>query len=152
MPNQTAPAPLTYCCSLVFRARPKSTCAQIVGRFLAAYRVGKVVPAVTPRFDFPMDLADGPKLRFRAASYSVLTVVRPQPMIFRETRLKGVFEIDLELQRDERGLFARSYCCARVRGAWPESPGRPVQRLLQPAARHAARHALPGSAATRKPS
>ena len=31
-------------------------------------------------------------------------------MIFRETRLKGVFEIDLTPQEDERGLFARSYC------------------------------------------
>jgi dTDP-4-dehydrorhamnose 3,5-epimerase len=31
-------------------------------------------------------------------------------MIFRETRLKGVFEIDLAVQDDERGWFARSYC------------------------------------------
>lgn len=31
-------------------------------------------------------------------------------MIFRETRLKGVFEIDLAPQQDERGFFARSYC------------------------------------------
>ena len=31
-------------------------------------------------------------------------------MIFRETRLKGVFEIELDAQDDERGLFARSYC------------------------------------------
>jgi dTDP-4-dehydrorhamnose 3,5-epimerase len=31
-------------------------------------------------------------------------------MIFRETRLKGVVEIELEMQADERGYFARSYC------------------------------------------
>jgi len=31
-------------------------------------------------------------------------------MIFRDTRLKGVFEIDLERIEDERGFFARSYC------------------------------------------
>jgi dTDP-4-dehydrorhamnose 3,5-epimerase len=31
-------------------------------------------------------------------------------MMFRETRLKGVFEIDLAVQDDERGWFARSYC------------------------------------------
>jgi dTDP-4-dehydrorhamnose 3,5-epimerase len=31
-------------------------------------------------------------------------------MIFRETTLKGVFEIELEVHADERGFFARSYC------------------------------------------
>ncbi len=31
-------------------------------------------------------------------------------MIFRETRLKGVFEIELAPQEDDRGVFARSYC------------------------------------------
>jgi dTDP-4-dehydrorhamnose 3,5-epimerase len=31
-------------------------------------------------------------------------------MIFRETRLNGVFEIDLTPNEDERGFFARSYC------------------------------------------
>jgi dTDP-4-dehydrorhamnose 3,5-epimerase len=31
-------------------------------------------------------------------------------MIFRESRLKGVFEIDVEPHADERGFFARSYC------------------------------------------
>ncbi len=31
-------------------------------------------------------------------------------MIFTETRLRGVFEIDLEAHEDERGFFARSYC------------------------------------------
>jgi dTDP-4-dehydrorhamnose 3,5-epimerase len=31
-------------------------------------------------------------------------------MIFRDTRLKGVFEVDLERIEDERGFFARSYC------------------------------------------
>jgi dTDP-4-dehydrorhamnose 3,5-epimerase len=31
-------------------------------------------------------------------------------MIFLETRLKGVFEIDLTVHDDERGWFARSYC------------------------------------------
>lgn len=31
-------------------------------------------------------------------------------MIFNETRLRGVFEIDLAPQQDERGFFARSYC------------------------------------------
>jgi dTDP-4-dehydrorhamnose 3,5-epimerase len=31
-------------------------------------------------------------------------------MIFTETRLKGVFEIELEVHADERGFFARSYC------------------------------------------
>jgi len=32
------------------------------------------------------------------------------PMIFRETRLKGAYEIDLELYEDDRGSFGRSYC------------------------------------------
>jgi dTDP-4-dehydrorhamnose 3,5-epimerase len=31
-------------------------------------------------------------------------------MMFRETHLQGVFEIDLAPQQDERGFFARSYC------------------------------------------
>jgi dTDP-4-dehydrorhamnose 3,5-epimerase len=31
-------------------------------------------------------------------------------MIFRETKLAGVFEIDLDLRKDERGFFARSWC------------------------------------------
>jgi len=31
-------------------------------------------------------------------------------MVFRETRVNGTFEIDLALQEDERGSFARSYC------------------------------------------
>jgi dTDP-4-dehydrorhamnose 3,5-epimerase len=33
-------------------------------------------------------------------------------MIFTETRLKGVFEIALDVRADERGFFARSYCAA----------------------------------------
>ncbi len=31
-------------------------------------------------------------------------------MIFRETKLRGVFEIDCERKTDERGFFARSWC------------------------------------------
>jgi dTDP-4-dehydrorhamnose 3,5-epimerase len=31
-------------------------------------------------------------------------------MIFQETKLAGVFEIQLEIQTDERGFFARSWC------------------------------------------
>jgi dTDP-4-dehydrorhamnose 3,5-epimerase len=31
-------------------------------------------------------------------------------MIFRETQLPGVFEIDLESKPDERGFFARTWC------------------------------------------
>lgn len=31
-------------------------------------------------------------------------------MIFRETRLRGVFEIQLDMKRDERGFFARTWC------------------------------------------
>jgi len=31
-------------------------------------------------------------------------------MIFRETKLPGVFEIDLEAKLDERGFFARTWC------------------------------------------
>jgi dTDP-4-dehydrorhamnose 3,5-epimerase len=31
-------------------------------------------------------------------------------MIFKETRLKGAYIIELETIRDERGFFARSYC------------------------------------------
>ncbi len=31
-------------------------------------------------------------------------------MIFQETRLAGVFEIQLEPKRDDRGFFARSWC------------------------------------------
>src|ERR1700690_1417856 len=31
-------------------------------------------------------------------------------MIFQETKLAGVFEVDLELRTDERGFFARSWC------------------------------------------
>jgi dTDP-4-dehydrorhamnose 3,5-epimerase len=31
-------------------------------------------------------------------------------MTFQETKLRGVFEIDLELRCDERGFFARSWC------------------------------------------
>ena len=32
-------------------------------------------------------------------------------MIFHETRLSGAFVIDLEKYEDERGFFARSWCC-----------------------------------------
>src|ERR1700675_1330947 len=31
-------------------------------------------------------------------------------MIFRETKLPGVFEIDIEAKPDERGFFARTWC------------------------------------------
>jgi dTDP-4-dehydrorhamnose 3,5-epimerase len=31
-------------------------------------------------------------------------------MLFRETKLPGVFEIDLEVKPDERGFFARTWC------------------------------------------
>jgi dTDP-4-dehydrorhamnose 3,5-epimerase len=31
-------------------------------------------------------------------------------MIFRETKIAGVIEIDLEIRADERGFFARSWC------------------------------------------
>jgi dTDP-4-dehydrorhamnose 3,5-epimerase len=31
-------------------------------------------------------------------------------MIFTETKLKGAYQIDLELRRDDRGFFARSFC------------------------------------------
>jgi dTDP-4-dehydrorhamnose 3,5-epimerase len=31
-------------------------------------------------------------------------------MIFRDTRLPGVYEIELERHEDERGFFARAYC------------------------------------------
>jgi dTDP-4-dehydrorhamnose 3,5-epimerase len=31
-------------------------------------------------------------------------------MLFHETRLKGAYEIELELHRDERGSFGRTYC------------------------------------------
>ncbi len=31
-------------------------------------------------------------------------------MIFTETKLKGAFRIDLELRKDDRGYFARSFC------------------------------------------
>ncbi|WP_158748515.1 dTDP-4-dehydrorhamnose 3,5-epimerase [Acidobacterium sp. S8] len=31
-------------------------------------------------------------------------------MIFRETRIAGVFEIEIERHKDERGFFARSWC------------------------------------------
>lgn len=31
-------------------------------------------------------------------------------MIFQETKLRGVFEIQVELKSDERGFFARSWC------------------------------------------
>jgi dTDP-4-dehydrorhamnose 3,5-epimerase len=34
----------------------------------------------------------------------------PAEMQFHETRLSGVFRIDLEPHRDERGFFARSWC------------------------------------------
>ena len=32
-------------------------------------------------------------------------------MIFRSTKIAGVFEIELEGKPDERGFFARSWCC-----------------------------------------
>ncbi len=32
-------------------------------------------------------------------------------MIFRATKISGVFEIELERKPDERGFFARSWCC-----------------------------------------
>ena len=32
------------------------------------------------------------------------------PMIFRETRLRGAFVIDVERNADERGFFARTWC------------------------------------------
>ena len=31
-------------------------------------------------------------------------------MIFMETKLKGAYQIDLELREDDRGFFARSFC------------------------------------------
>ena len=31
-------------------------------------------------------------------------------MIFTETKLKGAYQIDLELREDDRGFFARSFC------------------------------------------
>lgn len=31
-------------------------------------------------------------------------------MIFKETKLKGAFEIEIELRKDERGFFGRSWC------------------------------------------
>ncbi len=31
-------------------------------------------------------------------------------MTFHETKLRGVFEIDLEVKSDERGFFARTWC------------------------------------------
>jgi len=37
-------------------------------------------------------------------------VPRGASVIFRETKLKGAFEIDLEPNADERGFFARSWC------------------------------------------
>ena len=36
-------------------------------------------------------------------------------MIFEETRLKGVFEIQLEPSWDERGFFARTWCQSEFR-------------------------------------
>lgn len=44
-------------------------------------------------------------------------------MIFKETRLKGAYEIDLELHSDERGFFARSYC-------WREFEARGLNRRV----------------------
>jgi dTDP-4-dehydrorhamnose 3,5-epimerase len=37
-------------------------------------------------------------------------LVESAEMIFRETKLRGVFEIHLEPKSDERGFFARSWC------------------------------------------
>ena len=31
-------------------------------------------------------------------------------MIFHDTKLTGVFEIEMDLNQDERGFFARSWC------------------------------------------
>ena len=71
-------------------------------------------------------------------------------MIFRETRLKGVFEIDLELHSDERGFFARSYC-------WREFEAHGLNpRVVQCNVSYnrkrgtAARHALPGTPRTQE--
>jgi len=39
-----------------------------------------------------------------------LTASPGPPMTFRETKLKGVFEIGIEPRCDDRGFFARSWC------------------------------------------
>lgn len=56
-------------------------------------------------------------------------------MIFTETTLDGVFLIDLEPRRDERGFFARQWCAeefaragldtriAQINTAWSRAPG-----------------------------
>jgi dTDP-4-dehydrorhamnose 3,5-epimerase len=46
-------------------------------------------------------------------------------MRFRETKLKGVWIVEMELRSDERGFFARSYCenefeNHRLNTAWPQ--------------------------------
>lgn len=43
-------------------------------------------------------------------------------MIFTETRIPGVFDIELETKRDERGFFARTWCVSefRARGLNPK--------------------------------
>ena len=62
---------------------------------------------------------------------------------------RRVWSIELERLGDERGCFARTFDAEEFRAPRPESRGRPVQRLLQRARRHPARHALPGRAARR---
>jgi dTDP-4-dehydrorhamnose 3,5-epimerase len=37
-------------------------------------------------------------------------------MIFQETKLPGVFEIQFELKSDERGFFARAWCQREFEG------------------------------------
>lgn len=44
------------------------------------------------------------------------TLCEPVDMTFHETRISGVFEINVEPVRDERGFFARSWCRKEFEG------------------------------------
>ena len=70
-------------------------------------------------------------------------------MIFNSTPIAGVAIIDLEARSDDRGFFARVVRPRRVRRRGPRSARRAGEHLVQPHGGHAARHALPGLAASR---
>ena len=69
-----------------------------------------------------------------------------------QTPIEGVAIIDLEQRSDDRGFFARTLLPRGVRRRRPRAARRAVQPVVQPQGRHAARHALPGRARTRRPS
>ena len=67
-------------------------------------------------------------------------------MIFRQTKLPGVFEIDLEPKPDERGFFARSWCQEEFESNGLNPKLVQCSISFNPRKGNTAWHALPGGA------